>query len=158
MHCPFCSAPDTRVVDSRLSNDGDQVRRRRECVDCGERFTTYESAELNMPRIVKHDGRRVPFSEVKLRGGVMRALEKRPVSTEQIEEALNRIRRNLLAAGEREVASAKLGDWVMDELLLLDHVAYIRFASVYLDFSDVNAFREAVERLEQKQTPKTKHN
>jgi transcriptional repressor NrdR len=157
MHCPFCSAPDTRVVDSRLSNDGDQVRRRRECVDCGERFTTYESAELNLPRIVKHDGRRVPFSEDKLRGGVMRALEKRPVSTEQIEEALNRIRHNLLAAGEREVASGRLGDWVMDELLQLDHVAYIRFASVYLDFSDVNAFREAVERLEQKQTPKTKH-
>jgi len=157
MHCPFCSAPDTRVVDSRLSNDGDQVRRRRECVDCGERFTTYESAELNLPRIVKHDGRRVPFSEDKLRGGVMRALEKRPVSTEQIEEALNRIRRNLLAAGEREVASARLGDWVMDELLLLDHVAYIRFASVYLDFGDVNAFREAVERLEQKQVPKKKH-
>lgn len=155
MHCPFCSAPDTRVVDSRLSNEGDQVRRRRECLECGERFTTYENAELNMPRIVKHDGSRVPFKEDKLRGGVMRALEKRPVPIEQIDEALNRIKHNLLAAGEREVESAKIGDWVMDELLAMDHVAYIRFASVYLDFGDVNAFREAVERLEQK-APKKK--
>ncbi|MBT8127723.1 MAG: transcriptional repressor NrdR [Gammaproteobacteria bacterium] len=150
MHCPFCSAPDTRVVDSRLSNEGDQVRRRRECPRCGERFTTYENAELNMPRIVKRGGSRVPFNEDKLRGGVMLALEKRPVAIEQIDEALNRIKHNLMAAGEREVESEKIGDWVMDELLAMDHVAYIRFASVYLDFGDVNAFREAVERLEQK--------
>ncbi len=155
MHCPFCSAPDTRVVDSRLSNEGDQVRRRRECLECGERFTTYENAELNMPRIVKHDGSRVPFNEDKLRGGVMRALEKRPVAIEQIDEAINRIKHNLMAAGEREVTTEKIGDWVMDELLAMDHVAYIRFASVYLDFGDVNAFREAVERLEQK-APKKK--
>lgn len=103
-----------------------------------------------MPRIVKRDGSRVPFKEDKLRGGVLRALEKRPVSIEQIDEALNRLKRNLMAAGEREVESEKIGDWVMDELLAMDHVAYIRFASVYLDFGDVNAFREAVERLEQK--------
>ena len=126
------------------------MRRRRECLQCGERFTTYENAELNTPRIVKRDGSRVPFNEDKLRGGVIRALEKRPVSIEQIDEALNRIKRNLMAASEREIESEKIGDWVMDELLGMDHVAYIRFASVYLDFGDVNAFREAVERLEQK--------
>ena len=103
-----------------------------------------------MPRIVKRDGSRMPFNEDKLRGGVLRALEKRPVSIEQIDEALNRLKRNLMAAGEREIESEKIGDWVMDELLAMDHVAYIRFASVYLDFGDVNAFREAVERLEQK--------
>ena len=102
MHCPFCSAPDTRVIDSRLANDGDQVRRRRECVSCSERFTTYESAELNMPRIVKQDGSRMPFKEEKLCAGVMRALEKRPVSTEQIDAAINNITHQLLAAGERE--------------------------------------------------------
>ena len=158
MHCPFCSEPETRVIDSRLSTDGEQVRRRRECTACGDRFTTYETAELNMPRIVKNDGSRVPFKEEKLRSGVMRALEKRPVSTEQVEEALNRIKHNLLAAGEREVASSKLGNWVMDELLVLDHVAYIRFASVYLDFSDVNAFRDAIEKLEQSKSPKKKSN
>ena len=156
MHCPFCSEPDTRVIDSRLSNDGDQVRRRRECVACSERFTTYESAELNMPRIVKSDGSRVPFNENKLRAGVMRALEKRPVDTEQVEEALNRIRHKLLSAGEREVVSSKLGNWVMEELLAMDHVAYIRFASVYLDFGDINAFREAIERLDQQKTPRKK--
>lgn len=156
MHCPFCSEPDTRVIDSRLSNDGDQVRRRRECVACSERFTTYETAELNMPRIVKSDGSRVPFNGDKLRAGVLRALEKRPVDTEQVEEALNRIKHRLLSAGEREVVSSKLGNWVMEELLTMDHVAYIRFASVYLDFGDVNAFREAIERLDQQKSPRKK--
>lgn len=150
MFCPFCSAPETRVIDSRLASDGDKVRRRRECVSCNERFTTYESAELNMPRIVKTSGSRVPYVEEKLRSGIMRALEKRPVDTEQIEEAISRIQHKLLAVGEREISSRKLGDWVMDELLTLDDVAYIRFASVYLDFSDVSAFRDAVERLERK--------
>ena len=148
MHCPFCSKPDTRVVDSRLSSDGDQVRRRRECVSCNERFTTYESAELNMPRIVKQDGSRMPFKDEKLAAGVMRALEKRPVRTEQIDDALNRITHQLLAAGEREVSSGVIGNLVMEELLALDQVAYIRFASVYLDFSDVNAFRDAIEKIE----------
>ena len=154
MHCPFCSEPDTRVIDSRLSNDGDQVRRRRECVACSERFTTYESAELNMPRIVKSDGSRVPYADEKMRAGVMRALEKRPVDTEQVEDALNRIKHKLRSSGEREVASSKLGNWVMEELLAMDHVAYIRFASVYLDFSDINAFREAIERLDQQKKPR----
>ncbi|MBL4711170.1 MAG: transcriptional repressor NrdR [Gammaproteobacteria bacterium] len=149
MHCPFCSAPDTRVVDSRLSTDGDQVRRRRECASCNERFTTYESAELNMPRIVKQDGSRMPFREEKLVAGVMRALEKRPVSTEQIDAALNNIKHQLLAAGEREISSEKIGNLVMEALLTLDQVAYIRFASVYLDFSDMNAFRDAIEKIEQ---------
>ena len=154
MHCPFCTAPDTRVIDSRLSNDGDQVRRRRECTSCNERFTTYEGAELNMPRIVKQDGSRMPFKEEKLSAGVMRALEKRPVSTEQVDEAINRIKHQLLAAGEREINSAKIGNLVMEELLALDQVAYIRFASVYLDFSDINAFSDAIEKLEQTKTPR----
>ena len=149
MHCPFCAEPDTRVIDSRLSTDGDQVRRRRECTSCNERFTTYETAELTLPRVVKQDGSRVPFNEDKLTAGMMRALEKRPVSTEQIDEAINRIKHNLLAAGEREVASSQIGDWVMEELLALDQVAYIRFASVYLDFGDINAFRVAIEKIEQ---------
>ena len=156
MYCPFCSAPDTRVIDSRLANDGGQVRRRRECVSCNERFTTYESAELNMPRIVKQDGSRMPFKESKLSAGVMRALEKRPVSTEQIDDALSRIKHQLLAAGEREVNSAVIGNLVMEELLTLDQVAYIRFASVYLDFSDINAFRDAIEKIEKTKATKKK--
>lgn len=150
MHCPFCSTPDTRVIDSRLSTDGEQVRRRRECLNCGERFTTYEQVELNMPRLVKQDGTRVPFAEEKLRKGMMRALEKRPVDSEDIEAAVTRIKHNLRATGEREINSRKLGDWVMDELLLLDQVAYIRFASVYLDFGDTNAFRDVIDRLERR--------
>lgn len=156
MYCPFCSAPDTRVIDSRLASDGAQVRRRRECVSCNERFTTYESAELNMPRIVKQDGSRMPFKQEKLCAGVMRALEKRPVSTEQIDAAINNITHKLLAAGEREVSSAMIGNLVMEELLALDQVAYIRFASVYLDFSDVNAFRDAIEKIEKSKSIKKK--
>jgi len=156
MYCPFCSTPDTRVIDSRLTNDGDQVRRRRECVACAERFTTYEGAELNMPRIVKQDGSRMPFKEDKLAAGVLRALEKRPVNTEQIDAALNRIKHQLLAAGEREINSATIGNLVMEELLALDQVAYIRFASVYLDFSDINAFRDAIEKIEQTKATKKK--
>jgi transcriptional repressor NrdR len=149
MHCPFCSAPDTRVIDSRLAEDGDQVRRRRECIACGERFTTYETAELNLPRVVKTDGTRQPFSEDKLRNGMMKALEKRPVSMEQIEASISRIKHKLLSAGEREVPARRIGEWVMDELKALDRVAYIRFASVYLSFEDVDAFRKAIEKLDQ---------
>ncbi len=149
MHCPFCAAPDTRVVDSRLSGDGVQVRRRRECAECSERFTTYETAELNLPRIVKQDGSRQPFVEEKLRSGLCKALEKRPVSMEQIEDAVCKIKHKLLSLGEREVHARQIGDWVMDELKNLDHVAYIRFASVYLSFDDVDAFRKAIEKLEQ---------
>lgn len=154
MHCPFCSEPDTRVIDSRLSNDGGHVRRRRECMSCSERFTTYEHAELNMPRIIKTDGSRVAFSEEKLRTGVMRALEKRPVSTEQVEESLNRVKHRILSTGDREVNSSRIGNWVMEELQAIDHVAYIRFASVYLDFGDINAFSDAIDRLNQKKSPK----
>ncbi|MGH8292918.1 MAG: transcriptional regulator NrdR [Gammaproteobacteria bacterium] len=148
MHCPFCNHEDTRVIDSRLASEGTQVRRRRECEKCGERFTTFESAELVMPRIVKIDGIREPFDEKKLRAGMLRALEKRPVSTEAMEEALARIEHKLQVAGEREVKSRQLGEWVMEELKALDEVAYVRFASVYRRFQDVNEFREEIQRLQ----------
>jgi len=153
MRCPFCGHAETKVTDSRLAGEGTQIRRRRECLDCGERFTTYETAELAMPRMLKRDNRREPFDEDKLRRGMMHALEKRPVDTEQIEAALDRIKSKLLASGERELPAKQVGDWVMEELHELDHVAYIRFASVYLSFEDVNAFRETIERLETEPTP-----
>ena len=153
MRCPFCGAQDTKVIDSRLSGDGDQVRRRRECTLCKERFTTYEGAELNLPRVVKRDGTRVPFDGRKLRSGIMRALEKRPVEMEQIEASIGRINRKLIASGDREVQSRRIGDLVMDELRGLDQVAYVRFASVYREFEDVNAFREEIDRLESQPTP-----
>ncbi len=156
MRCPFCGAQDTKVVDSRLSGEGDQVRRRRSCVVCKERFTTYESAELNLPRIVKRDGSRVPFDGRKLRSGIMRALEKRPVGTEQVDTAIARIQRRLMSSGEGEVASRRVGELVMDELRHLDQVAYVRFASVYRKFEDVAAFREEIERLERQPTPEVK--
>lgn len=148
MRCPFCGADETKVIDSRLANEGDTVRRRRECLSCTERFTTFESAELVMPRIVKRDGSRVPFDENKLRSGMLRALEKRPVQTEQIEATINRIKRRLRATGDREVDSLLLGEWIMEELRNLDEVAYVRFASVYRSFQDVHAFREEIEKLE----------
>lgn len=141
------------MVDSRLSGEGDQVRRRRKCVICKERFTTYESAELNLPRIVKRDGSRVPFDGRKLRSGMMRALEKRPVSTEQIDTAMFHIQRRLMSSGEGEVPSLLVGEMVMDELRRLDQVAYVRFASVYRHFEDVAAFREEIDRLERQPTP-----
>ncbi len=147
MHCPFCAANDTKVIDSRLVAEGDQVRRRRECVACGERFTTFETAELVMPRLIKQDGSRQPFDEEKLRAGMQRALEKRPVSVERLEEAIARIKQQLRATGEREVKSLVLGELVMTELSKLDEVAYIRFASVYRRFQDLNEFREEIERL-----------
>jgi len=149
MNCPFCGEKDTKVVDSRLAGDGEQIRRRRECVVCQERFTTYEIAELVMPRVIKRDGSRVPFDENKLRNGILRALEKRPVSMEQIEEAINRIAYRMRASGEREVESQQIGAWVMEALHALDKVAYVRFASVYRSFTDVQEFREEVERLSQ---------
>jgi transcriptional repressor NrdR len=153
MRCPFCGAQDTKVVDSRLSGEGDQVRRRRMCVVCKERFTTYESAELNLPRIVKRDGSRVPFDGRKLRSGMMRALEKRPVSTEEVDTAMSRIQRRLMSSGESEVPALRVGEMVMDELRQLDQVAYVRFASVYRHFEDVAAFREEIDRLERQPTP-----
>jgi len=156
MRCPFCGADDTKVIDSRLANDGDMVRRRRECQSCSERFTTFESAELHMPRIVKNDGSRVPFDEHKLRSGMLRALEKRAVGTEQVEGAVNRIKRRIRTSGEREVKSRDIGDWVMQELRDLDQVAYVRFASVYRSFQDVRAFQEEIERLSNEPSPETK--
>lgn len=147
MHCPFCSKDDTRVVDSRLVADGNQVRRRRECASCGERFTTFETAELVVPRIVKTDGNRTPFDEDKLRTGMQRALEKRPVSTEALEAAIGRIIHNLRASGERELPSRKVGELVMDELRELDAVAYIRFASVYKSYQDISDFADELDRL-----------
>ncbi len=158
MHCPFCDAEDTKVIDSRLANQGFEVRRRRECLTCSERFTTFESAELVMPKLIKNDGRREPFNEDKLRAGIVRALEKRPVSSEAIESALERIKKNLRSTGDREVPAQKVGQWVMDELRDLDHVGYVRFASVYRSFEDVNAFREEIEQLEKAPTAEQRRN
>ena len=151
MFCPFCHAEDTKVIDSRLGDEGTQVRRRRACVRCQERFTTFETAELNLPRVIKRDGGRGAFDREKLRAGLLKALEKRPVSSEQIETAVNRILRKLRASGEREVHSKWLGELVMDELRELDEVAYVRFASVYRSFQDVNAFHEEIQRLQHQQ-------
>ncbi|MFZ1327290.1 MAG: transcriptional regulator NrdR [Candidatus Contendobacter sp.] len=148
MHCPFCGAHDTRVVDSRLTTEGDKVRRRRECPRCSARFTTYEVAELLMPPVLKRDGRREPFLEEKLRSGLLRALEKRPVNAAHIEETILRIKNRARASGERELSSQNIGAWVMEELRQLDQVAYVRFASVYRSFEDVNAFRVEIERLQ----------
>ncbi len=156
MKCPFCMVDDTKVIDSRLANDGFLVRRRRACQQCNERFTTFESAELVMPRIIKSDDSREAFSEEKLRAGIVRALEKRPVSTEAVEAAITRIKQRLRATGDREVRALLVGEWVMAELMELDQVAYVRFASVYRSFQDVNAFREEIERLEQELPPEAK--
>ena len=147
MYCPFCNADDTKVVDSRLVADGGQVRRRRECVVCSERCTTYELAELVMPRVIKSDGSREPFDEDKLRAGFQRALEKRPVSIEQIEIALSQIKHFLQVTGEREISSRIIGEEVMSQLHELDEVAYIRFASVYRSFQDLNEFQDELNRL-----------
>jgi len=151
MYCPFCNATDTKVIDSRLVADGNQVRRRRECVSCGERYTTYETAELVMPRVVKQDGTRQPFDESKLRDGILRALERRPVSIEQTEAAISRINSHLRSTGEREVDSRTIGGQVMEELRVLDEVAYVRFASVYRSFQDISEFRKEIEKLEQRE-------
>lgn len=153
MRCPFCIDPDTRVIDSRLVGDGDQIRRRRECTNCKERFTTYESAELNFPRITKSDGRREPFSEEKLRGGLLRAVQKRPVEMEKIDVAVSNIMHKLRATGDKEVKSIQVGDWVMEQLRGIDQVAYVRFASVYRKFEDVRAFLEEIERVENELPP-----
>lgn len=153
MRCPFCAGLDTRVIDSRLVGDGDQIRRRRSCSDCQARFTTYESAELNMPRVIKSDGRREPFKEEKLRSGILKALEKRPVEMDKVEIAVAKIKQQLQAHGDREIRSRKIGEWVMEELRALDQVAYVRFASVYRSFEDVRAFLEEIERLENELPP-----
>ena len=156
MQCPFCDEHETRVVDSRLADDGAQVRRRRECTVCKERFTTYETAEIAIPRIVKNDGTRAVFDERKLRSGMLRAIEKRPVPSDAVEAAVGLIKRRLMRAGEREVPSRAIGEAVMDALRDLDQVAYVRFASVYRSFQDVSEFRDEVERLESEPPPETR--
>lgn len=148
MQCPFCTIDETKVIDSRLVADGGQVRRRRECLGCKERFTTYELAELVMPRIIKQNGSREPFDEQKLRGGFLRALEKRPVSVEEIEKWITQIKHQLRATGERELPSDDVGGHVMEALKAMDQVAYVRFASVYRSFQDLSEFRDAIESLE----------
>ena len=148
MHCPFCSENDTKVIDSRLVADGHQVRRRRQCLACSERFTTFETAELVMPRVIKSNGNREPFNEDKMVGGFQRALEKRPVAADAIELAISTIKSQLRATGEREVPSEMIGNLVMDQLKDLDKVAYIRFASVYRSFEDIREFGEEIAKLE----------
>lgn len=148
MWCPFCNHTDTRVVDSRLTSDGFQIRRRRECAECGARFNTYETPALKAPNVIKSDGSREAFNEDKLRGGIVKALEKRPVETQEVERAIRKLVRLVRTLEESEISSQQIGDWVAGELSRLDQVAYVRFASVYRRFEDVQAFREEIERLE----------
>lgn len=148
MWCPFCNHTDTKVVDSRLTSDGFQIRRRRECVRCNARFNTYETPALKAPNVIKSDGSRVRFDENKLREGMLKALEKRPVETQEVERAIRDLIRKIRTLEEAEVTSLQIGEWVMGELSRLDQVAYVRFASVYRRFEDVQAFREEIERLE----------
>ena len=148
MWCPFCSHENTRVVDSRLTRDGMQIRRRRQCESCGSRFNTYEAPELKAPRIIKSDGAREAFSEDKLREGMLRALEKRPVETREVERTIRALLREISTVEDSEIPSSLLGEWVMRELSKLDQVAYVRFASVYRRFEDVQAFRDVIESLE----------
>tara|TARA_S200000501_G_C20863616_1_gene760980 strand:+ start:998 stop:1459 length:462 start_codon:yes stop_codon:yes gene_type:complete len=152
MRCPFCGAEDTKVIDSRLVAGGDQIRRRRECQTCTERFSTYETAELMLPKIIKQNEVRQPFDEDKLRSGILRALEKRPVSVEQIETTVGHIKHSLISTGEREVSSIRVGEAVMEHLRQLDHVAYVRFASVYRSFEDLNEFRQEIDKLSAEQS------
>jgi transcriptional repressor NrdR len=148
MHCPFCSHEETKVIDSRLAGEGRQIRRRRQCLDCNERFTTFESAELVMPRLIKSDNSRQPFDETKLRNSMVRALEKRPVPSDEFEQALGRLVHKLRTMGEREVPSRMIGEFVMEELRGLDEVAYVRFASVYRSFQDVTEFQDEIKKLQ----------
>ncbi|MEI7840797.1 MAG: transcriptional regulator NrdR [Methylococcaceae bacterium] len=147
MRCPFCNEHETRVLDSRLANEGDQVRRRRECGMCKARFTTYEVAELRLPDVVKHNGTRELFNDDKLRSGFVKALEKRPVNRDTIEQAISRIKRSLIGKTDSEIASQFLGEKVMNELRNIDHVAYVRFASVYRSFEDVSEFNDVIANL-----------
>ena len=147
MKCPFCGAADTQVVDSRVSEEGDRIRRRRRCSSCDKRFTTYETVELRLPQVVKTNGTRQEYDEGRLRTGFMRALHKRPVPTEYVDAAIERITQKLLSLGEREIASRRLGEMVMRELYKMDKVAYIRFASVYKDFQDPADFRDVLKEV-----------
>ncbi len=155
MKCPFCNGPDTQVIDSRESEEGESIRRRRRCVACEKRFTTYETVELRMPQMIKSNGTREEFNEDKLRTGFLRALHRRPVPTNLVEDAISRIVQKVLSLGEREVQSRRIGEMVMKELYKLDKVAYIRFASVYKDFQDVDDFRDAIKEV-QKPAPRRK--
>jgi transcriptional repressor NrdR len=148
MKCPFCGSADTQVIDSRVSEQGDSIRRRRRCLACQKRFTTYETVELRLPQVVKADGTRSDFDAQKVRTGFQRALHKRPVPTEYVDQAIDRIVQQVLALGEREIASRRIGEMVMQELYKLDKVAYIRFASVYRSFQDVSDFRDALNEVE----------
>ncbi len=148
MHCPFCGHDETKVIDSRLAGEGRQIRRRRQCLNCNERFTTFETAELVMPRLIKNDNSRQPFDENKLRSSMVRALEKRPVPSDQLEEAIGHLIHKLRTMGEREVPSRLVGELVMEELRALDEVAYVRFASVYRRFQDITEFEEEIKRLQ----------
>jgi transcriptional repressor NrdR len=147
MKCPFCGHDDTPVIDSRVNEDGEAIRRRRRCSACDKRFTTYETADVRMPQVVKQNGKREEFSLDKLRKGFSRALHKRPVATELVEEALRRIHQKVLARGEREIESLRVGEMVMEELRRLDKVGYVRFASVYRSFQDIDDFRDAIRDL-----------
>jgi transcriptional repressor NrdR len=147
MRCPFCAHGETSVVETRESDEGDVIRRRRRCAHCDKRFTTYERSEITLPAVVKKDGSRVEFQVPKLRASMMLALRKRPVSTEQVDAALDRIQDKLLASGAREVTSARVGELVMRELKRIDKVAYVRFASVYREFEDVDAFRQLIREI-----------
>jgi transcriptional repressor NrdR len=157
MFCPFCNEADTKVIDSRLSSDGQQVRRRRECLQCNERFSSFESAELGLPRVVKRDNTRSTFDQDKLRAGMLKALEKRPISSEQVEAVILRLMKKLRSLGEREISSRQIGEWVMQELCDLDPVAYVRFASVYRSFQDIQAFNQAIEQLKQDISENKRH-
>ena len=150
MKCPFCGSTDTQVIDSRVTEPGDSIRRRRRCSSCQKRFTTYETVELRLPQVVKTNGTRSDFDEAKLRNGFLRALHKRPVPTEFVDQAVDRVIGQVLALGEREIASRRIGEMVMQELYKLDKVAYIRFASVYRSFQDVEDFRDAVRKLKKR--------
>jgi transcriptional repressor NrdR len=154
MKCPFCGSDDTQVIDSRVSDAGDSIRRRRKCTACQKRFTTYETVELRLPQVVKSNGNRADFDTNRLRVGFARALHKRPVPTEFVDAAIDRIVQRVLSLGEREIASRQLGEMVMEELYRLDKVAYIRFASVYRSFQDVSDFRDALKEVEALRPPK----
>ena len=147
MYCPYCGHQETKVVDSRLAGDGYQTRRRRECIDCSERFTTFESAELVLPKLIKRDESREPFNESKLRAGILVATEKRPISIESIEELISRIIRKVQKLGEREIQSRTLGEIVMRELREIDEIAFVRYASVYRRFQDIEEFEREIESL-----------
>ena len=150
MLCPFCGENETNVNDSRLVGEGRQVRRRRECLACSERFTTFETAELVLPRMIKSNGTRQPFDEEKLKNGLLRAIEKRPIDLDTIDAALDRIKHSLMTSGEREIDTRKVGELVMKELRIIDDVAYVRFASVYRSFQDVDEFKEEIELMHKK--------